>query len=124
MVVEHLFGDDVVLLLTRKRMAQREFSKQFLVNLYHTASTILVNGTRVVFFENKLFKPICEAIKTSCSRLSVVNEQIVQVSGLDSAVVKALSCNRYDPRSNPGVAMWQGSGRPSEVGGFLRPSVR
>ena len=38
--------------------------------------------------------------------------------GLDSAVVYALDCHRCDPGSNPGVCMWQGSGRPSKVGGF------
>ena len=68
MVVEHLFGDGVVLLLTRKRINKKKdgskgIQQKFLVNFYHTASTILVNGTRVVFFENKLFKPICEALK-------------------------------------------------------------
>ena len=40
--------------------------------------------------------------------------------GLDSAVVSALACHRCDPGSNPGVCMWQGSGRPSKVGGFPR----
>ena len=42
------------------------------------------------------------------------------VWGLDSAVVSALACHHCDPVSNPGVRMWQGSGRPSKVGGFPR----
>ena len=37
-----------------------------------------------------------------------------------SAVVNALGCHRCDPGSNPGVGMWQGSCRPSKVGGFPR----
>ena len=40
--------------------------------------------------------------------------------GLDSAVVSVLACHRCDPGSNPGVHMWQGSGRQSKVGGFPR----
>ena len=38
--------------------------------------------------------------------------------GLDSAVVKTFACHRCDWGSNSGVSMWQGSGRPSKVGGF------
>ena len=33
-------------------------------------------------------------------------------------MVNALACHRCDLESNPGVGMWQGSGRPSKVGGF------
>ena len=35
-------------------------------------------------------------------------------------MVNALACHRCDPGSNLGVrvGMWQGSGRPSKVGGF------
>ena len=45
---------------------------------------------------------------------------IIAQWGLDSAVVSALVCHRCDPGSNPDVRMWQGSGRPSKVGGFPR----
>ena len=55
-------------------MASREYSESLPYNLHNFSK-----GTRVDFFENGLFKLICEAIKISSSRLSVVNEQIAQV---------------------------------------------
>ena len=33
-------------------------------------------------------------------------------------MVNTLACHHCDPGSNPGVGMWQGSGRSSKVGGF------
>ena len=68
---------------------------------YHTIYKILVNGNRVDIFENELFKPICEAIKTSCSRLSVVNEQSdqflssnekLEANGKHRAIEKGVEC--------------------------------
>ena len=67
MVEKHLFGDDVVWLPGNKA---KILSKSLPFNLHNFAK-----GTRVDFFENELFKPICE----SCSRLSVVKQQIAKV---------------------------------------------
>ena len=42
------------------------------------------------------------------------------IGASDRVVDRALAFHLCDPGSNPGVVMWEGSGRPSEVGGFLR----
>ena len=42
--------------------------------------------------------------------LKALNFKVLR--GLDSAEVSALACHPCDPGSNPGVRMWQGSGRP------------
>ncbi|MCG8113223.1 MAG: hypothetical protein N0E59_20925, partial [Candidatus Thiodiazotropha taylori] len=63
----------------KKKDGSQGLQLKFSVNFYHTTSSVLVNGNRVEIFENELFKPICGAIKASCLKLSVINEQIAQV---------------------------------------------
>ena len=48
------------------------------MNFYHTTSSILVIGKRVDIFESELFSSICDAIKPSCTKMTIVNEQIAQ----------------------------------------------
>ena len=72
-------------IFNKKKDGSSGIQLKFAVNFYHTTSSILVNGNRVDIFESELFGPICETIKSSCSRLSIVNEQISQaLSAADS----------------------------------------
>ena len=52
--------------------------------------------------------------------LEFVSTDLYLLGGLDSVVDNALACHHGDPGSNPGQGMWQGSGRPSRLGGFPR----
>ena len=65
-------------IFNKKKDGSQGIQLKFSVNFYHTTSSILVNGNRVDIFESELFSSICDAIKASCTKLTIVNEQIAQ----------------------------------------------
>ena len=53
-------------------------------------------------------------------KLKITRRYLYMYRRFDSVVDNALACHHCDPGSNPGQGMWQGSGRPSRLGGFPR----
>lgn len=69
-------------------------TQKFVINLYHTSSGMVVNGSRIDLFIDDIYKKLCTILSKQYDDLTIINEGLFKT--LETASSSSMSMSKHD----------------------------